>query len=263
MVEAVVGFIGDGVGVFWTVSLHAAVLTIAVTKPLGSVSAGAVAVGEIATLNHEIIDDTMEDGTVVITVFDEEFEVLNVGRSCLRIEFNGHRAAVGAAIPRQFQINDVGGGVGSVGQVDHGKDEDSGQEYGHDAGRRRGTFVEKARETGFADAFVLHFIEQFIVSPVGFFVPWILFGRLSQEGSSAAVSSTVVVGFGFQPGGMSGQSERCGLVSASISVAQNLERRFAFSFGDGLLGFVPSRLRCIVRHDPTQWLHGFESHPCF
>ena len=60
----------------------------------------------------------MEDGAVVIAVLDEEFEVLNVNWRQIGVQLNGDRPAAAAA-PRQFEFNDVGGGVASVGDVDH------------------------------------------------------------------------------------------------------------------------------------------------
>ena len=37
--------------------------------------------GEIAALNHKVVNDPVEDGAVVVPVLDEEFEVLNVNRT--------------------------------------------------------------------------------------------------------------------------------------------------------------------------------------
>ena len=176
MVAAVVRLIGDGVGGLASALRFGCLGAVAVAEPLGGVSASAVTVGEIATLNHEIIDDTVEDGAVVIAVLHEEFEVLHVNRGVVWIEFNGDRSAVGAAVPRQLKVDDVRGGVGSVGDVDHGQHEHTGEENRHDAGRRWGAIVEQAREGGLADALVLHFVQEVVVEAVSLLIPWVLLG---------------------------------------------------------------------------------------
>ena len=115
--QSVVGLVGYGVGRPLTVGLGNTGVAVAVAEPLRSMTAGPVLIGEIAALNHEIVDDTVEDGPVVIAVLNEEFEVLNVNRRQIRVQFNGDRTAAAAA-PRQFEFNDVGGRVASVGDVD-------------------------------------------------------------------------------------------------------------------------------------------------
>ena len=107
VVETVVGFVGDGVAVLLTVGLGNAVVAVAVPEPLGGVAARAVAVGEIAALNHEVVDNPMEDGAVVVPVLDEEFEVLNVNRGRIRVQLDGDRPAVGAAVPLQLKVNNI------------------------------------------------------------------------------------------------------------------------------------------------------------
>ena len=77
-VAAVVRLVGDGVGGPASALRFGCLGAVAVAEPLGGVSTGTVTVGEIATLNHEIINDTVEDGAVVIAVLHEEFEVLHV-----------------------------------------------------------------------------------------------------------------------------------------------------------------------------------------
>ena len=58
---------------FLAVGFGNAVVAVAVAKPL-CVATGTVAVGEIPALNHEIINDTVEDGAVVIAVLVEELK---------------------------------------------------------------------------------------------------------------------------------------------------------------------------------------------
>ena len=179
MIQAVVSLIWDGVGRFSRTLGLKRFSAVTVAEPLGSVAAGAVTVGEIAALNHEVVDDAVEDGPVIVAVFHEEFEVLNVNRCGVRVEFDGHGSAVGTAVPRELQVNDVGGGVGPVGDIDHRQDQHTGQENGHDTRRRWRAVVEQARERGLTDALVLHLVEQVVVETVGFLVPRVLFGGLS------------------------------------------------------------------------------------
>ena len=179
MIQAVVSLIWDGVGRFSRTLGLKRFCAVTVAEPLGSVAAGAVTVGEIAALNHEVVDDAVEDGPVIVAVFHEEFEVLNVNRCGVGVEFDGHGSAVGTAVPRKLKVNDVGGGVRPVGDVDHRQDQHTGQENGHDARRRWRAVVEQARERGLTDAFVLHLVEQVVVETVGFLVPRVLFGGLS------------------------------------------------------------------------------------
>ena len=181
MLEAVVGLVGNCVGGRLTVRLGNGVVAVAVAKPLGSVAARAVPASEIATLDHEVVNDAVEDGPVVVAVLNEEFEILNVNRGQIRVQLNGDRAAVGAAVPGQFKLDDVGGGVGSVGDVDHRQDEHAGQENRHNAGGRWRAVVKQAREAGFADAFVLHLVEQFVVEAVRLLVSGIFLGGFSKQ----------------------------------------------------------------------------------
>ena len=127
----------------------------------------AVAVGEIAALNHKVVNDPVEDGAVVVPVLDEEFEVLNVNRSQIRVQLDGDRPAVGAAVPLQLKVNNIGRGVGPVDDVDHRQHEHTSHENGDDARRGRRSIVEQAREGGFADALVLHLVEKVVVEAVG------------------------------------------------------------------------------------------------
>ena len=176
MIAAVVRLVGDGVRGLASALRFGSLGAVAVAEPLGGVSTGTVTVGEIATLNHEIINDTVEDGAVVIAVLHEEFEVLHVNRGVVWIEFNGDRSAVRAAVPRQLKVDDVRGGVGSVGDVDHGQHENSCEENRHDAGGRWCTIIEQAWEGGLADALVLHFVQEVVVKAVCLLVPWVLLG---------------------------------------------------------------------------------------
>ena len=74
-------------------------LSVAEVVEIAGMAAGAVPVGEVATLNHEVIDHSMEDGVVVIAIFDEGFEILNVLGSIARIQFDRDGSSVGAAVP--------------------------------------------------------------------------------------------------------------------------------------------------------------------
>ena len=223
VIETVIRFIRDGVrGLAWTLCLRY-LIAVAVAKPLGSVAAGAVTVGEVATLNHEVINDTMEDGPVIIPVLYEEFEILHVNRRIVRIEFNGDRPAVGTTVPRQLEVDDIGGGPGPIGDVDHRQHQHASQEDGHDTGRRRRAVVEEARKGRLADAFVLHFIEQVVVKAVGFFVSRVPFGGFPKERSGSSVLSTVVTSFGLKPCSMPGQHERRGLFPVRIDIPENFQ----------------------------------------
>ena len=63
-------------------------LPVAVFVEIGSVTAGAVPVGEIPALDHEIVDDAMENRVVVIPAADKGLEVLNVNRRIVGVQFN-------------------------------------------------------------------------------------------------------------------------------------------------------------------------------
>ena len=258
MVEPVVSLIGNRVGGLLTARLGNGVVAVAVAEPLGCVAARAVPASEIAALNHEVVNDTMEDGAVVVAVLDEEFEILNVNRSQIRVQLDGDRAAVRAAVPRQIKLNDVGGGVASVGDVDHRQDEHASEENSHNAGRRWRAVVEQAREAGFADALVLHLIEQFVVEAVGLLVAGVFLGGFSQQRSRSSVITTVVSCLCFQPCRMACKTERGGLLSVGIDVPKNLQGCIAFSFRDGLLSLVPTGRHRIVRHATSQPPCGFE-----
>ena len=156
-------------------------MSVAVAKPLGSVTARSVTVREIAALNHEVVDHPMEDGPVVVPVLHEEFEILHVNRGVVGVKFDGDRSAVRTAVPGELKVNDVGGRAGTVGDVDHGQHQHTCHEDGHDAGRGWRAVVEQTGKGRFTDAFVLHFVEQVVVEAVGFFVPRILFDGFPEE----------------------------------------------------------------------------------
>ena len=77
VLQAVIGFIGDGVGCLADTIGSLLLLAVAVAKELRSMATGPITVGEIA-LNHEVLDNSVESRVVVIAVFHEEFEILNV-----------------------------------------------------------------------------------------------------------------------------------------------------------------------------------------
>ena len=187
-------------------------------------TAGAVTSSEIPALNHEIVDDAMEDGAVVVPVFNEEFEVFNVDRGVVRIELDGHGAGVGTAVPGQFQIHDVGGRAASVGDVDARQHQNDGEENGHDARWGWRTVVDESRERGFTDAFLLHLVEQFVVGAVGFFISGILFCSVPQKRRGPTVVGTIVSRFGIQPRGVASESQRRLFGTVGVDISQNLER---------------------------------------
>ena len=125
VLQAVIGFVGDGVGCLADTIGSLLLLAVAVAKELRSMATGPITVGEIAALNHEVIDNSVENRVVVIAVFHEEFEILNVDGGIAWIKFDRHRSGVCSAVPTQFKFHDVRGGVGSVGDVDHGQDQRS------------------------------------------------------------------------------------------------------------------------------------------
>ena len=258
MVETVVGFVGNRVAVLLTVRLGNGVVAVAVAEPLGSVAARAVAARKVAALNHEVVNDTMEDGAVVVAVLNEEFEVLDVNRSQIGVQLDGDRTAVRAAVPGQVKLDDVGGGVASVGDVDHRQDKHASEENGHNAGGRWRAIVEQAREAGFADAFVLHLVEKFIVEAVRLLVAGVFLGGFSQQRSGSSVIATVVSRLGFQPCCMACKAKCGGLFSVGVDVPKNLQGRIAFSFRDGLLSLVPTGRHRVVRHATSQPPCGFE-----
>ena len=187
MLQAVIGFVGDGVGCLADTIGSLLLLAVAVAKELGSMATGPITVGEIATLNHEVIDNSVEDRVVVIAVFHEEFEILDVDGGITWIKFDRHRSGVCSAVPTQFKFHDVRGGVGSVGDVDHGQHQHTGKEDGDDTCWGRRTIVEKTGERRLANALVLHFVEQIVVQPVRLFVSRIFLGGFSKQRCRSAI----------------------------------------------------------------------------
>ena len=163
VLEAVISLVLDGVGRGTTICFGDRIITVAVAKPLGSMTSCAVAVGEIAALDHEIVNHSVKNGPVVVTVLDEHFEILNMDRCVARIQLNGHRARVGTTVPAQLKFNDVGGGVGLVGHVDERQNQHARHENSNDPRWRWGAVVEQSWERRFADALILHFVEEIVV----------------------------------------------------------------------------------------------------
>ena len=248
VLEPVVRLIWNGVCGRTAICFRNRIVTVAIAEPLCSVPACTVAVGEIAPLNHEVVNDSMEDGVVVIAVLDQEFEVLDVNGSLVWIQLNGHRTRVGTTVPTEFQLNDVGGRVRLVGHVDERQNQHARHENSNDARRRWRAVVEKPRECGLADALVLHFVEQIVVQTACFLVTRVLFGGFTKQRGCLAVGSSVVACFRLQPGRMACEAQGRLFLAFRVNFTKNFQRSITFSFGNGLLCLVPSCCDGVIRH---------------
>ena len=73
-------------------------MAVAISKEFTGMAAGSVTVGEISTLHHEILDDSMEDNIVIFIILSEQGEVFNVNWSVSSEEFNHHISTSSSAV---------------------------------------------------------------------------------------------------------------------------------------------------------------------
>jgi len=145
-------------------------LTVAVALPRGCVTTRAVAVLEVAALNHEVVNDAVENGPVVgalVNVLEEGGSV----RGRIGMNLNRHVTRTVGAIgvsPRQGHPNHLvarqGRAVAGLTQDEKHRQEHSAHQTERGQGGR--AVLEKRGNEVFANALLGHLIQQFIVRGV-------------------------------------------------------------------------------------------------
>ena len=225
MQQAVVSLVGDGPSVLSGCSATGVVAGLAVAQvvEVTSMATGAVAVGEISALNHEVVNNTMEDCAIVRSVFNKGLKVLNMLWCQLRMQFN-HDGAAFVIAPCHLQFNHIRCGTAVVGQVQSCQHQDNGQQNGYRTSRCGCPVVDESRKTGLTDSFVLHFIEQVIVQTVCFLVLGIGLSRVTQQSGGGAILASVGVVLGQKPRPVSSKAKGRGVLSTRVRFSKNVER---------------------------------------
>ena len=141
-------------------------MAVAISVPNSSVTASAVAVGEVAPLEHKSCNNPMIGCTVIGAITNEFLKILNVSWRIVTIQFNGDFTGFKRAVsvgPRHLKDDILPVCLRRTQRTDDHKHDQEPGENGDNACQGRGAVSSHWREHSFTDSCVLHLIEKAVV----------------------------------------------------------------------------------------------------
>ena len=170
VLQTVVCFIANGPRGLGARGLRGGCCTVAVPVPYGSVAASSVAVGEVATLEHEARDDSVVCCGVIGTVPYEFLEVLYMRWGVVAVQFDGDFTSFERPIcigPGHLKHDVLAICSRRTEDRNSSKNQQHCSTEGKHASNGWGSVSHQRRECCFADACILHFVSKVVVQCVG------------------------------------------------------------------------------------------------